>query len=115
LSIKLYFDHNMSHEVARWLRRRSVDVLTAYDDGRALWSDPDLLDRATELERVIVTHDHHFLVEGTRRQREGVPFSGIIFVHSERVPLQIVVNDLDIAAKVLEPAEIANHIEYLPL
>jgi hypothetical protein len=39
--------------ITRALRRRGVDVLTAQEDGASRFSDPDLLDRATELNRIV--------------------------------------------------------------
>ena len=53
------------------LRRRGVDALTAQEDETDLLEDPPLLDRATELGRVLFTQDEDFLREGPRRQRAG--------------------------------------------
>jgi hypothetical protein len=49
---------------------RSVDVLTAQEDGAAQLDDDRLLQRATELGRIRVSQDGDLLREVTRRLRE---------------------------------------------
>ena len=53
----LYTDENFPLRVVEELRRLGIDVLTAFEDGRANQSitDIDILARATELGRAIVT------------------------------------------------------------
>ena len=53
----LYADENFPLRVVEELRRLGHDVLTVFEDGRANQSttDSDLLSRATELGRVLVT------------------------------------------------------------
>ena len=53
----LYADENFPLRVVEELRRLGIDVLTAFEDGRANQSitDEDILARATELGRAIVT------------------------------------------------------------
>jgi predicted nuclease of predicted toxin-antitoxin system len=53
----LYADENFPLRVIEELRRLGIDVLTAFEDGRANQSltDHAILTRATELKRAIVT------------------------------------------------------------
>lgn len=53
----LYADENLPLRVVEGLRGLGIDVLTALEDGRANQSitDRDILARATELQRAIVT------------------------------------------------------------
>lgn len=55
----LYADENFPLRVVEELRRLGIDVLTAYEDGRAnqSLSDRAILARAVELGRAIVTLD----------------------------------------------------------
>jgi hypothetical protein len=53
LPVKLYFDHNVSRAISQGLRLRGVDVLTAYEDRNQRLPDPELLDRAHALGRVL--------------------------------------------------------------
>lgn len=71
MPLALYLDHHVRREVTGALRRRGVDVLTCREDGTAEWADATLLDRATQLGRVLVSQDADLLAEAVRRQREG--------------------------------------------
>jgi hypothetical protein len=53
----LYADENFPFRVVEELRRLGHDVLTAFEDGRANQSitDRDLLTRATEIKRALLT------------------------------------------------------------
>ncbi len=53
MSIALYMDENVHRGITDGLRIRNVDVLTVQEDGRTGLPDPLILDRATELERVL--------------------------------------------------------------
>ena len=57
MSVKLYMDHHAPEAITEQLRRRGVDVLTAIEDGCAQMLDPDLLERAASLTRVLFTQD----------------------------------------------------------
>lgn len=105
----------MRRSICVSLRIRGVDVLTAQADGAAELEDPELLDRATALGRVLFSQDEDLLAEGARRQRTGEPFAGIIYAHQLRVTIGQCINDLELIAKVYEPADMVRRIEYLPL
>lgn len=55
--MSLYADENFPLRVVQELRRLGYDVLTAFEDGRAnqAISDRDLLARATEVNRTLLT------------------------------------------------------------
>jgi predicted nuclease of predicted toxin-antitoxin system len=90
------------------LRLRGVDVVTAQEDSRAEFKDPELLSRATELGRVLVTQDTGFLREAARRQEQEVPFAGIIYIPQLDVTIGRCVQDLEICARGCEPEEWAH-------
>ena len=60
MDVGLYLDVHVPQAITDQLRRRGVDVLTAIEDGRSSDSDEHLLERATELSRVMFTQDIHF-------------------------------------------------------
>jgi hypothetical protein len=64
LSVALYMDVHVRRAVTAALRLRSVDVLTAQEDGAAEFDDGQLLRRATELGRVLFSQDEDLLREG---------------------------------------------------
>ena len=94
---------------------RGIDVITVQEDGRTGTPDPILLDRATELNRVVFTQDDDFLVLANRRQQEGINFSGVIYAHQQSVTVGECVRDLEIIAKASEPENLGNQVQYLPL
>ena len=57
MSVALYMDVHVRWAITAGLRRRGVDVLTVQEDRAARFEDPALLDRATQLGRVLVSHD----------------------------------------------------------
>jgi hypothetical protein len=94
---------------------RGVDVLTAYEDGASEMADSALLNRATELECVLFTRDDDLLAEATHRQENDLPFGGVIYAHQLRVSIGTCVQDLEIIAKVGEPEDLIDSVQYLPL
>ena len=115
MSIAFYMDENVHRGITDGLRIRNVDILTVQEDGRTGFRDPVILDRATELERVLFSQDDDFLAEANRRQQERKNFSGVVYAHKLRVSVGDCVRDLEIIAKVAYPEELANRVQYLPL
>ncbi len=108
-------DHHVPRAITNGLRLRGVDVLTAYEDGTSELHDPELVDRATELERVLFTQDDDLLTEATQRQRQGQPFSGVIYAHQLRVSIGDCVRDLEVVVQAGDPEDMAGQILFLPL
>lgn len=113
--IALYMDQHVPRAITTDLRLREADVVTAHEDGASRMDDSELLDRAGELERVLFTQDDDLLTEATRRQREGIPFRGVVYAHQLRVPIGTCVHDLEVIAKVGEPEDLISRVEFLPL
>lgn len=65
MPLKLYMDHHVPRAITSGLRALNVDVLTAYEDESSTVTDPQLLDRATVLDRVLFTRDDDLLAEAT--------------------------------------------------
>src|SRR5262249_5926512 len=115
LSVKLYMDHHVRKEVTDGLRLRGVEVLTAEEDVTKRLSDPDLLDRATDLGRVLFTQDKDLLKEGAQRQQSGLAFSGVIYAHQERLTIGQCISELEVLCMAGEPGDFADLVTYLPL
>ena len=79
MSLAYFMDVHVPLQITRALRKQGIDVLTAQDDDATEWSDSDLIDRATELGRVLVSHDEDMLREATIRHRSGQEFSGVVY------------------------------------
>lgn len=113
--INLYMDVHVPSAITDQLRLRGVDVLTAQEDGARELSDPDLLDRASELGRILFTQDTDLLVEASVRQRTVASFVGVIYAPQPRVTIGQCVADLELIAKVSDSSDWVNRVEYLPL
>jgi predicted nuclease of predicted toxin-antitoxin system len=85
--IRLYMDENVIRAISRGLRQRGVDILTVIEDNRAGIADPKVLDRATELDRVLFTHDDDFLRESAVRVSTQQHFVRIIYAHQNRISI----------------------------
>ncbi len=97
------------------MRLRNVDVLTAQEDGYRTADDDHLLNRATELQRVLITQDEDLLAEAKSRQVEGIPFAGVVYAHQLGVTIGRCVQDMELIAKASTLEEMFNRVEYLPL
>ena len=108
-------DVHVPATVTRGLLLRDVDVLTAQLDGTTELEDSALLDRATELGRVLFSQDEDLLAEATKRQRSGRLFGGVVYVHQLGITIGRAINDLEILAQAGTSEDFANRVEYLPL
>ena len=113
--LRLYMDVHVKSAITSGLRRRSIDVLTAQEDGARRLDDEPLLDRATSLDRVLFTQDEDLLSIAAKRQAKGIFFTGLIYGHQLAATIGKYVLDLELMCRVLEPEDMANRIEYLPL
>jgi predicted nuclease of predicted toxin-antitoxin system len=115
MSIRLYMDVHVPMAITRGLRRREVDVLTSQEDGTDRFSDDELLDRATALQRALVSMDTDLRREAVTRQRSGKFFSGVITADQSLMTIGQWIADLELIAKIANPEDLANRLEYLPL
>jgi hypothetical protein len=115
VSVRLYMDVHIRRAITDGLLLRKVDVLTAQNDETAELDDPELLDRATELGRVLFSQDDDLLREAKRRQQSGELFSGVIYAHQLNITIGQCISDLELIAKASEPEEWTNCTVYLPL
>jgi len=115
MSLSLYMDVHVPRAITRALSAANVNVITAQEDGCSQTLDPELLDRAGALGRVLFTRDDDLLAEATRRQRSVIPFAGVIFAHQMRVNIGQCVHDLHLLAECLSFVEMSNQVIHLPL
>jgi hypothetical protein len=108
-------DVHVPRAITLGLRLHGVDVVTAQEDDASTLPDQDLLDRASRLQRVLFTFDNDLLIEATGRQQNGIFFTGVIYAHPLRVSIGTCVHDLETIAKVAEPVDLADRVEFLPL
>lgn len=114
MPIKIYMDHNVPRAITDGLRSRGVDVITSFEDHSQEFDDSDLLDRASELGCVLFTMDYNLLQEATKWQREGKQFMGVIYAHQLRVSIGVCIQNLELIAKVGNPDDMVDRVEFLP-
>jgi hypothetical protein len=115
MSLSFYMDEHVPKAITNGLRIRGIDVLTVQGDDRTGISDALVLDRATELQRILFTQDDDFLVEVQNRQQSGITFSGVIYAHQLGISIGRCINDLELIAKVAKFNELMGTVHYLPL
>ena len=69
-------DHHVPLAVTEGLRLRGVDVLTCHEDGTSDLDDAPLLERATELGRVLFSQDADLLVVAKECKKADVTSPG---------------------------------------
>jgi hypothetical protein len=115
MAVGLYFDVHVDHAVAEQLRLKQVDVLTAQDDGCDRLKDDELLERASQLGRPVVTHDIRFKAMAEEWQRHNRVFCGLNFAHPMQVSVGQMVRDLELIATATDPQDWQSVVERLPL
>jgi hypothetical protein len=97
------------------LRRRGVDVLTSQDDGTHELDDVGLLQRATDLDRILFSQDVDLLRIAHQWQTQRRSFAGVIFGHQRRTSIGQCIEDLELIARCCSQDELANQVYFVPL
>jgi hypothetical protein len=108
-------DQHVRVAATKGLRRRGIDVLTAYEDGRATASDEELLARATELGRVVFTQDDDFLAIADQWRRSRRPFAGVVYAHQLHATLGQIISDIQLILEATTADEMRDAVLFLPL
>ena len=108
-------DQHVPRAITIGLRLRGIDVITAFEDKASEMDDSDLLNRASELGRVLFSQDDDLLTVAAQRQKEGTLFNGVIYAHQLRISIGACVNDLELIAKVADSDDLINGVIFLPL
>lgn len=115
MALRFYLDQHVQSAITDGLRRRGVDVLRVQGDRYDRAEDGVILDRAGVLGRVVFTRDRDFLAEAHRRQASGVPFVGVVYARQLGPTIGQCIDDLELMAALLDPPDMADRVEYLPL
>jgi Domain of unknown function (DUF5615) len=114
MAVGLYMDVHVPIAITQQLRRRGADVLTAFEDGASHRSDGELLERASELGRLMFTRDIRFKALAEQWQAEGRTFAGLVFAHQLRATIGQLVRDLELICRASDAEDWSNMIEQLP-
>jgi Domain of unknown function (DUF5615) len=115
MPLALYMDVHVPMAITEALRRKRLDILTSQDDGTARLHDAMLLQRATDLQRVLFSQDHDFLKITSEWQRQGRTFAGVVYAPQQAVSLGGLADDLELILTCCDPGELQDRVVYLPL
>ena len=113
--LRLYMDMHVKAAITAGVRRRGIDMVTAQEDGATRLEDVQLLDRAIVLGRTLFSQDDDLLAIAKAHQTQERFFAGLIYGHQLAATIGKYVLDLEIICTVLDPEDMVNRIEYLPL
>ena len=92
LELPLLTDENIAADVVAGLRARGCDVRSAEEERLTGRGDGEVLERATALHRVVVTHDLAF---GKVEIRGGASFVGIVYLRPGHISAAFVLAMID--------------------
>jgi hypothetical protein len=115
MPVAFYFDIHVPRAIREQLRRKGVDVLTGQEDNSNQRTDEELLERSTELGRLLFTQDIRFKALAENWQRSGKAFSGLVYGHQSTALIGKYVQDLLLIASATDPEDWQNVIEHLPI
>lgn len=114
--LRLLIDQDLEHDILRGLIRRipQLDAVTAFEIGMSAATGPQLLSWAAQAGRIIVTHDRTTMpTHAAALMGAGQNIAGL-FVVLRSLPLQQVLEDLELMITCSENDEWVNVIRYLP-
>lgn len=114
--LRLLIDQDLDHDILRGLIRRipQLDIVTAFEIGMKEATDPQLLTRAAQEGRIIVTHDRKTMPKhAISLMRAGKDFTGLIVVPCT-LSLRQAIEDLELIITCSTNDEWVNVIRYLP-
>jgi hypothetical protein len=110
-----YMDVHVPAAITAGIRRRGVEVLTSQEDATRRAADEELLGRATELGRILVSQDEDLLGIARKWQQTQRSFAGLIFAHQQGASIGQCVEELELIARYMSAEETASQVIYLPL
>jgi len=115
--LSLAADENFDQNIIRGALRRSptLDILQVQDAGLRQSTDPEVLEWAARLNRVLLTHDVNTLPgHAYARATAGLPMPGV-FAVPDTLLVSLAVEDLLILAHCGHPGEFEGQVRYFPL
>jgi len=112
--LAFYMDHHIHRSITEGLRRRGIDVVTAFEDEREEENDEALLERATALGRILVSQDDDLLKIATQLQRSSREFAGVAYAIQQHIDIGRTIEYLELIAHLKTADEMRNSVEYIP-
>src|SRR5947209_8662554 len=115
MPLKYYMDVHVPAAITEGLRRRGIDVLTSQEDKTRQVDDDMLLQRATDLDRLLFSQDEDLLQIAHQWQTEGRRFAGLVFAHQQGASIGRCIEDLELIALCCSSQEVADGMLFVPL
>jgi hypothetical protein len=115
MPLAFLMDQHVPGPIVRGLRVRGIDAVTAFEERVDRLPDDELLARATELGRVLVTQDDDLLAIAHRWQVTGRGFSGLIYCHQLNITIGRAIAGLEVLALCCTEDEFLSVVQFLPL
>ncbi|MBM3130269.1 MAG: hypothetical protein FJ009_16790 [Chloroflexi bacterium] len=115
--IRFLVDEDFDNDIVRGVLRKkpNLAIVRAQDVGLGGQADPQILERAAQEGRVVLTHDVSTLTaHAYARVRRGLPMSGV-FAVSQSIPIAQAIADILLLAECSIEGEWENQVRYFPL
>jgi uncharacterized protein with PIN domain len=106
--VKFYTDEHVAKAIARGLRQRGVDAITAAEANLLGAADEQHLMFALSQDRVMFTEDEDFL----SLHAAGIEHAGIVYAH-QRTSIGEIIRGLMLVYQVFDADEMRGHVEFL--
>lgn len=115
MTVSLYMDVHVRRAVTVALRVRGVDVLTLRKTARRVFPTQRFSIGRPRSAGYSSRRTMIFSGRPTPARSAARIFAGVIYAHQLRIRTGQLIGDLELLAKVGEPEDFANRVEYLPL
>lgn len=112
MPLRLYANECVDARIVAGVRRRSIEVVTAADEGLLGSSDEAQFERAEALGRVIVSSDQDFLRLAHARAEAGDEHPGLLFILPQTA-IGDAVRRITLVSQAKEPADLKGWVEWI--
>ena len=116
MSIRFQADNDLKFGIVKAVRHfePAIDFASAQEAGLQGVSDPDLLDRAANEGRVLVSHDRRTMLDHFRAHLAAGKTSPEVLVVSQGAPIGLVAESIVYVWSLSDPLELCDQAHYLP-
>jgi hypothetical protein len=116
LSLRFQADADLKYAIVEAVRKREpgIDFASAVESGLEGVRDPELLERAAQEGRILVSHDRRTMLAHFRARLEAGKSSPGLFVVSQGAPLGPVISAIVLAWAASELSEWRDQVHHLP-
>lgn len=113
MPLRIYADECVDGRIVNGLRRRGIDIVTVADEGCLGAPDAAHLQRASTLERVIMTADQDFLRLAHETVTRGAHHPGVVYI-LPATPIGEAIRSITKLCLVMTPEAMIDWIEWIP-